>query len=355
MELQQYIHAFYSINYEQPVWFYVFAPLALIIAFSDSFSFNNLLQKLKFNYIYKHTYYHSLFKLTANQDGNLRKTNILSGKILYIVIIFLLSTTLSSPYYKGEKLPEPPDNREIVFLIDNAVSMMLKDYFIDEIRVDRLTMVKSVLLNFANKLAGNRISLVTFSEEAHTLLPFTTDTNLIKETIPRIEATLTGRTSNPQKALLYTLNSLHNNFASNSSTKPSIVLITDVLRPPRDLDPVVIAKYVKKQKYQLYVIAVGASTYKKEDIESSSLIYHPASFERLKMIAQAADGKFFWAKSTNSLSSMIQDILKRKKSKVQVESKFIKVPLFQWPLAFALLLILSHFLLSSIQLRKTNA
>lgn len=343
------------IQFSQPFWLYIFTAISIIILISKNISVLSLLKTLKYEYIFKHTNYDDIQKIATSNTQPYKSKYIIITKLYYLLILGLLCTSLADPFYTGEKLPDPPSNRDVIFLVDNEVSMVLKDYFIDKKRVERLTMVKSVLLNFANKLAGNRISIVTFSEEAHTLLPFTTDTNLIKYMIPRIEETLTGRTSNPQKALLYTLNYLNNISSSNSSIKPTIVLITDVLRPPRDIDPNIVAKYLKLKEYPLYVIAIGASSYKAEDIASSQLIYHPASFQRLKDIAHHADGQFYWAKNTESLSGVINQILKSKKRKVDLQPEFIEIPLFQWPLILALSLLLLQYFSSLISFRRIHA
>lgn len=342
---------FNTIIFEQPLWLVVFAVLCIIALFIKRLSVTNLLSHLKFNYVYRHSYYPELSKLVANQAQSKTSLYRIFSLLLLFIVTGLLFVSLAGPYRDGQKLPEPPDNRNILFLVDNEVSMVLKDYFIDNERVDRLTMVKSVLLNFANKLSGNRMGLITFSENAYTLLPFTTDTNLIRKMIPRIESTLTGRSSNPQKALLYSLNYLHNLKLKNPDLKPGIVLITDVLRPPREIDPGAIAKYIHAQGYKLYVIAIGASSYKKEDIESSSLIYHPASFKRLKAIAESAGGDFYWAKNTDSLSDVIKDILQSGKSKIIVKPEYEKLVLFQWPLGLAMLLILLHFITDILWVR----
>ncbi len=343
-----------SVSFSQPAWFYIFIIFSFLFLITKQITINNLLQRLTFKYTYHHPYYPLLVQIINQQKQPQQRKTVAFNKIVYLVLTGLLFISLAEPYKTGKKIPEPPDNRDIAFLVDNEVSMVLKDYFIDKKRVDRLTMVKSVLLNFTNKLAGNRISLITYSEEAHTLLPFTTDSGLVKAMIPRIEATLTGRTSNPQKALLYTLNYLHNTRLNTEATNPSIVLITGVLRPPRDIDPDIVAKYIKQKGYKLYVIAIGSSTYNASDIDNSTLIYHPASFERLKSIARSADGEFYWAKNTASLAGVIQKILKSRKTKIKSEPEYIKTPLFQWPLGLFLILVFSHYLIRSASFRKNN-
>ena len=336
-----------AIHFSQPIWLYIMLVFIVSMLLSRKISITYFLQRLELKYTYYHPRYLLIKDIIRKKNQSHSSFKKFLDKIAYLAILSLLFIALAAPYKTGEKLPDPPANHDIAFLVDNEISMVLKDYFIDKKRVNRLTMVKSVLLNFVNKLSGNRISLITFSEEAHTLLPFTTDSNLVKAMIPRIEATLTGRTSNPQKALLYTLNYLHNIQIDNTAARPSIVLITDVLRPPRDIDPQVVARYIKQQGYKLYVVAIGSNTYSKSNTDNSTLIYHPASFKRLKTIAKAANGEFYWAKNTASLNGIIQTILNTGKTKIKTEPEYIKIPLFQWPLGLFLILIIVQYLASS--------
>jgi len=328
------------IEFENPNWLIVYMAIFLAGILIKYVRTSNLFDKINYSFTFRHPYYKDINNIVKKYSA-VHSHSQFKNKIYYFFISGLLFLSLSSPYKIGQKIPEPPSNRDVLFVVDNEVSMVLKDYYIDNKRVERLTMVKSVLLNFANKLAGNRIGIVTFSEQAYTLLPFTTDTRLIKNMIPRIEATLTGRTSNPQKALIYSLNYLHNSVSNKSKNKhkPTIVLITDILRPPRELNPNIVAKYIANSGFKLYVIAIGASTYKKADVEDSSLIYHPASFDRLKELATNAKGEFYWAKNTSSLNGIIENVLKSHKSSIKIKPKFIRIPLFQWPLSLALAVI----------------
>ncbi len=351
-----YFEYMQSIQLTQSVWLYIFAIMTIVVFSFKRLLATNLLQRIHITHNYKHTYQKTIVNILLSQNNSLKNNDQLFKKIIYLTIIGLLFLALAEPYKTGKKLPSPPNNRDILFIVDNEVSMVLQDYFIDNKRVDRLTMVKSVLLNFTNKLSGNRIGIITFSEEAYTLLPFTTDTNLIKQMIPRIETTLTGRTSNPQKALLYSLNYLYNLKKGRSDkTKPTLVLITDILRPPRDIDPNIVAKHIAEKGYKLFVIAIGASSYKKEDVNNSTLIYHPASFERLSELAKSAKGDFYWAKNTDSLNNIIREILKAKKSKINVKPEYVKIPLFQWPLLLAIILIFSEYLFGIMHFRLNNA
>lgn len=62
--------------------------------------------------------------------------------LLYYLILFFLVLALTQPVRIGEKLPEPPQERDIVFIVDTSVSMILRDYILDGERIDRMSLLK---------------------------------------------------------------------------------------------------------------------------------------------------------------------------------------------------------------------
>jgi len=226
-------------------------------------------------------------------------------------------------------------------MVDTSISMALRDYLVAGKRVDRMTMLKSVLTHFIEQLKGDRIGLIAFSEQAYTLAPLTADSKLLRNMVRRLQpAVLTGRTSNLGAAMLYTLQQLQKSNTPDSLHKPVLVLITDVNRSSRDIDPRAVAGYLHKQGYTLQTIGIGASSFKAQEDRPTGLIYQPANFALLESIAKRGGGKFYWADNVDSLRSAIQAIQSTGRSQVKVEPRFIKISLYQWPLLLGLLWIL---------------
>ncbi|MDH5324937.1 MAG: VWA domain-containing protein [Gammaproteobacteria bacterium] len=304
---------------------------------------------LERRYVYFHPRLEELRQLKA-ADSNIRNTG---KKNLFIVIgvTVLGFLALAHPYRNGQQLPAPPEFRDVVFIVDTEVNMLLRDYIVDGNRVDRMSMVKGVLSHLAKNLKGNRMSIVLFSEQSGPLVPLTQDHQLIQAMIKRIQVGVTGRMSDPGNALLQTLKSLKQNlllqqhsYPKNSPTsplpKPILVLLSGVGRPVTDIDPVAAATLLKQQSLTLHTIAIGAATLEAEEKELNTLVYQPADFELLQNMAKTTGGRFVWAKNADSLSEAILEIQKAETHTGGEQQQFVKDPLYQWPLSLLLILLI---------------
>ena len=285
---------------------------------------------------YRHPLARLLFEMATPLGKGPLLRRLFSHWLAYAVLLSLLLLSLAQPYRLGEKLPDPPQYRDIVFLVDTSVNMSLRDYLVNQQRTDRMTIVKSVLQHFIKHLPGSRIGVVIFSEQSYFLVPLTIDHALASTQLQRLEpAVLTGRRSDPGKALLYTLDQL--DLPSESDAVPVLVMLTDANRPVREIDPRRAAALVKQRGLRLHTIAMGAGSQAAREEAGTSLIYRPANFRLLEEIATAAGGEFFHADSQASLNRVLGRIQATEKHQVAFEPIYIKLPLYHWPLLLALL------------------
>jgi len=341
-----------SLNFLHPVFLQAmpYAVTALVI-FLVKYAPKNITQtEVTHTTTYIHPMHATLLEIKNGKSSLVPTTRIWLTLVYSSLLLVLALTTLAGPYYNGKSLPPPAEYRDIVFIVDNEVSMVLKDYIVDGQRVDRLTMVKSTLTHLTEKLRGNRMSIIAFSENAYTLAPLTLDTNLLKKMIRRVELTMTGRVSDPAKALQYTLSRFSTEYNQNINP-PTLVLITAVNRTPRDIDPRVIAEQISAKGYKLHVIAIGANTYKARQENISTLIYEPANYELLKQISTAGNGQFYKAQNTRSLRTAIDEIQKSDKQKINAEPVYEKILLYQWPILLITLLVLGVNIRKALMVR----
>jgi len=295
-------------------------------------------------------YRHPLATLLAHAQTGAAPSRLRAVALIInaTVILFLLSLALSQPYRIGQRLPDPPQHRDVIFLLDTSVSMVLRDYVVNGERIDRLTMLKNVLSHFVDNLQGNRIQLIAYAENAYTLVPLTNDYALLKYQLQRVQAaTLTGRSSDLSQAMLYALQTQPQQ--TDQDGKPVFVMLTDASRPARHIDPRVAAARVAEQGIRLHTVAIGAGSYAAEDTENVTLIYHPASFQLLEDIARLGNGRFFWAKDPDSLRAALQTIQNTEKRQAQVEPVFLTFPLYFWPLGLALVWLVCSYALTMLQ------
>ena len=331
-----------SIQFAEPVWL-ILIPISLLVLFliirflpSTLSTLAGQLPDITAN-VYFHPQYARLKSLFIQNKLLKRKKRFILQYFSYAVFIILILLSLAQPYRAGQQLPQPQQHRDIIFLLDISVSMVLRDYLVDGDRIKRITMLKNVMRHFVLNLEGNRIGIIPFSEHPYYYVPLSNDYALLEYQIQRLEpAVLTGRSSDISRALLYSLRwTSGKNVQANN--KPVLVLISDVNRPNRKIDTALAAEYKKKNSVRLHTIAIGSGSYAAEEENNRSLIYHPTSFYQLKRIAQSGNGQFFWARDEASLNTALQTINKSERREIIAEPEYIKIPLYMWPLLLALI------------------
>lgn len=274
---------------------------------------------------------------TAQQQSQSNRSNFIKRSLGWSLLFCLLHLSLAQPYRLGARLPDPPQHRDIVFVIDTSVSMVLEDYLVKGQRTSRMAMLQSVMQHFINQLQGNRIGLVVYSEQVYTLVPLTTDYALLKQQFNRVKpAVLTGRTSNPGKALLYTL---EQHKDDTSSEQPTIILISDVNRPDREIDPRIAAASLQANGFRVHTVAIGAGSYAAENKQGTNLVYHPTNYPLLKQIAEQGKGRFFSANNSRNIQQALTTIQQAEKRQIETEPQYFKIMFYQWPLLLAIVLL----------------
>ena len=94
--------------------------------------------------------------IKSTKDSDITKTTISSIKkyILFSIFGSLILLSLAQPYRLGPELPKPQQYRDIVFIVDSSVNMVLRDYVVNDQRIDRMSMLKIVLNHFIKQLDG---------------------------------------------------------------------------------------------------------------------------------------------------------------------------------------------------------
>lgn len=288
--------------------------------------------------LYRHTRLDILHGIQGETARRQPARGLMLRWIQYALVLLCIHVALAHPYRIGEQLPTPPEYRDTVFVMDTSISMVLRDYLVAGERVDRMTILKSVLTHFIEQLEGNRIGMIVFSERPYTLVPLTSDYALLKSTVRRLKpAVLTGRTTDLGTALIYTLQQLQHMEDDGQSHKPVLVLLTDVNRTYRDLDPRAVSGYLNEQGYRLHTIGIGAPSQEGREADAWGLEYQPANFSLLRSIAESGGGRFYRADNADSLQAAIQAIQSAERRQVEVEPRHVTLALYHWPLLAGLL------------------
>jgi Ca-activated chloride channel family protein len=286
---------------------------------------------------YLHTRYHELASLVAaDQKKTIRLFTHLRQVLLFLAFSLMI-VALSQPVWMGKQLPDPPQDRDIMFVVDTSVNMTLRDYMVNNIRVDRMTLLKGVITRFIEQLHGEKLSIIVYGERAHTLTPFTRDHALVKHMLGRISTGLAGRSNAMGEALAHAVRQSE----TATENKRIIILFTDGSRPTGKIPPEAAMELARLKGIKIYTVGIGAGSNEASEKKYSGLVYNPVDIERLKLIAQHTGAKFYWAGDTQQLDLVIRDIERTERNQRKPEPRFIMHPLYSWPLLLGILLILA--------------
>ncbi len=106
-------------------------------------------------------------------------------QILIVVLLFVINLRIMVP--NGD-MPTVMSGAEVLFVIDNTISMLAEDYNGDGRRLDA---VKKDCTYIMEQLPGATFSVISFGNSVKTLIPYTIDTNNVRQAV----ASLNGQTS----------------------------------------------------------------------------------------------------------------------------------------------------------------
>ena len=299
---------------------------------------------------------HPMAELLAEETTlklNKKKFDIWAGLIVSALII-----SIAQPIFRGEKLPDPPPERDIVFLVDTSVSMQLKDYQIDGKAISRMDLLRQLLDKFASRMKGERISVIIFGEQSYKLVPLTNDQNLIRNMLQRITTSLAGRYSDIGSALLLGLqeaNKQQNALkdAGHKKRHQTFILFSDADESRGKVNVHAAAELLAEHDIPLFSIAIGSNLLQQQpNSNTAGGLYQPVNIELFENISNTTQGKSYRVENSDTLEKAIADISKLRQNLAIQEPKYIQHPLYFYPLLFGLGLLFLRQLLSLLGNKK---
>ena len=221
---------------------------------------------------------------------------------------------------------------DIFFVVDVSRSMLANDF-----KPNRLEVSKKKILEFIKFRPTDRIGLIVFSEKVFTLMPLSTDLELVKQMVSEIEVGFLGSGTNIGDAI-----GLAVARASNSLAKSKvIILLTDGVSNVGTLTPQQSAEEAAKKKIKIYTIAVGGNKDARLPIgnlkgpmqQYTTIPGGSYDYETLKLISKMTKGKAYIAKDEKSLRNVLGEIEKLEKREIQISAKIVYKELY-WKYLF---------------------
>lgn len=117
---------------------------------------------------------------------NKAKTGDRIGTLARLTIIYVLALIIGMrPVMVETKYEFATKNLDVLFIVDNTISMWAQDY---NGKKERMTGVTKDVNYIIDELAGSNFGLVTFDDTAHVLAPFTQDLQYIRDLLDTFES-----------------------------------------------------------------------------------------------------------------------------------------------------------------------
>lgn len=258
--------------------------------------------------------------------------------VLGIISWISISIALTGPRIPLKFSPSEIEVNDIFFVLDVSRSMLA-----DDLEPNRLEVAKKKLREFVKLRPKDRIGVILFSERVFTLLPLTTDNDVVDKVIDDIQIGFLGSGTNIGDGLALAVAR-----AAQSETKNKvIILLTDGVSNVGNMTPLQAAEVAKEFKIKVYTIGIGTDESARLPIGNSrfgqryvSIPGGSIDMKTLEDISKMTGGKSYYAKSEASLKDILFEIEKLERTEIKSDNKIVYKELYYKYLLFGVLLFI---------------
>ncbi len=216
--------------------------------------------------------------------------------------LLLLVLALAQPQRIGELIPEKPEGREIVILIDTSKTMSIDDFELNGQRVERLSVLKGVVSRFVGARKGDRFGVIVFGSTAATMVPPSFDRDLVTGMIRQVQVGIAGDNTALGDAIGLALK----NLRERQALRPALILFSDNTDSNAgDLTPSEAVELARRMGVAIYTVQVGSDLFAEGRAPAAS----PATTQPgMQQIAALSGGRYYRADSSGSLQAVVDDI-----------------------------------------------
>lgn len=291
-----------------------------------------------------------------------------SGRLLLFLRLLAVGlgvVALAGPRLAHHRTETQASGIDIILLLDCSWSMMAQDMGQPGERISRMDIAQSVLQDFIQRRASDRIGLVIFSAVPYIASPLTLNHDWLIQNLKRIHigmiqelGTAIGDATAAAVKRLITL---------KDSKSRIVILLTDGDNNKGEIDPIPAAELAAALRAKIYTIGIGREEpcpLPAFDPQTGKLrldpygqiiptiILQPANYKVLGQMARITGGKFYRATSRSELASIYEEIDRLEKTEVNLRRYTIYTPLFMWPLLAALAVLAAEQVLANTKWRR---
>ncbi|OMH33680.1 VWA domain-containing protein [Motiliproteus sp. MSK22-1] len=261
----------------------------------------------------------------------------LPGVILWLIWILVL-VAASRPLWVGEPVPLASSGRDLMLAVDLSGSMKEEDMELDGVLVNRLTAVKKVLGEFAERRQGDRLGLILFGSQAYLHTPLTFDHKTLALLLDEAQIGFAGEETAIGDAIGLSIKRLQERPAESRV----LVLLTDGANTAGRVEPIEAAKMAAQENIRIYTLGFGAEEMLVRSFFGTRRINPSADLDEasLQSIAETTSGRYFRARDIKELENIYQTLDRLEPVPQADEMIRPQQTLFHWPLGVAFILSL---------------
>jgi Ca-activated chloride channel homolog len=274
--------------------------------------------------------------------------------LLPILAGVLMIVGLARPQRDHSRTEVTANGIDIVLGLDVSGSMQALDFQIDNRRVNRIEVVKTVVSKFIEERPNDRIGLVAFAGAPYLVSPITLDHDWLLQNLERVNIGSVDDGTAIGSAIAASVNRLRMTPAKSKL----VILLTDGVNNTGKISPLAAAEAAKALGVKIYTIGVGvrgkAPIPIKDEAGNMRLIMAQVDVDEKTLQAVAAEtgGKFYRATDTDSLEKIYEQINTFEKSAQTVQKFEHYEELYPWALIPSLFLLGLGVILQQTRLRR---
>ncbi len=255
--------------------------------------------------------------------------------VLLPIAWLLLVGAMARPQWVEEPITKIESGRDLMLAVDLSGSMETADFLDpDGQKIERLKAVKLVLNDFIKRREGDRLGLIFFGTQAFLQVPFTQDFETFRLLLDEAQVNMAG----PQTMIGDAIGLSMKLFENSETQNRVLILLTDGNDTGSKVPPVRAAGIAAQKGVTIHTIAMG-------DPETAG--ENEMDVDTLKEISEVTGGQFFQAVDREELEQIYQKLDDLEKVEFETLSYRPRRPLFFYPIALLLVLLISFHLIAA--------
>jgi Ca-activated chloride channel family protein len=267
----------------------------------------------------------------------------------------LMIVGLARPQRAHSRTEVTANGIDIVLGLDVSGSMQALDFLVDNRRVNRIEVVKSVVSRFIEQRPSDRIGLIAFAAAPYLVSPLTLDHDWLQQNLERV-STAVG--ADDGTAIGSAIAASVNRLRTTAAKSKVVILLTDGMNNTGKISPIAAAEAAKAMGVKIYTIGVGvrgmAPIPMRDEAGRVHLIMDKVDVDEktLATVAEATGGTFYRATDTDSLQKIYEQINRLEKTAQTVQKFEHFDELYSWALIPAAALFGFGMLLQHTRFRR---